>query len=238
MPLGLSRVYDAVPSLPMTRPRQLNLPDSAILATGADARRFAPSAERNAASVLAELQRVAPERGRVLELASGTGQHAACFAAALSGLIWQPTDVSPDALTSIKAWASSADLPNLRAPLLLNAAQPGWAADHQGYDLTLTVNLLHLISTIEAQTVVAGMAGSLTPGGTALIYGPFKREGQLTSAGDRQFDASLRAQDPAIGYKDVAEVIEWGRVAGLTLLQRIDMPANNLMLVLGNAGLR
>jgi hypothetical protein len=107
----------------------------------------------------------------------------------------------------------------------------GWAADHGGYDLTLVVNLLHLISADEARNVVAGMAEALAPGGLALIYGPFRRDGRLTSDGDAAFDASLRAQDPAIGYKDAGDVERWATKAGLTLDERVEMPANNLLLV-------
>lgn len=211
-------------------PRRLSLPDSAAVAEGTDARRSAPSAERNAAPILAELLRRAPERGRALELASGTGQHVARFAAALPGLDWQPSDGNPDALASIAAWAADAALPNLRPPILLDAAAPGWADRHNGYDLILAVNLLHLISSPEALRVLGGIGAALARGGLALIYGPFRRDGTLTSEGDRRFDAALRAQDPDIGYKDSGEVARWAVEAGLSVEDRAEMPANNLLL--------
>ena len=210
--------------------RRLSLPDSKALASGRDGRRTAPSAERNALPILAELRRRAAAKGRVLELAAGTGQHAASFAAALPGLDWQPSDASPEMLASIAAWAAAAHLPNLRPPLLLDAAAPGWGLLHGGYDLVLTVNLLHLISQAAAARVLQGIGQALVPGGLALIYGPFARDGRLTSDGDRAFDASLKAQDPAIGYKDVAAVASWARASGLEPESAQEMPANNLLL--------
>jgi SAM-dependent methyltransferase len=217
-------------------PRDPSLPDTAAVAAGTDARRSAPSAERNAAPILAELSRHAPAKGRLLELASGTGQHAAQFAAALPGLTWQPTDANPAMLASIAAWVAEARLPNLRAPLALDAASGGWGKSHQGQDLILSVNLLHLISEAEARVVIAGIADALAPGGKALIYGPFRRDGQLTSDGDRAFDARLRAQDPAIGYKDASAVAAWAGALGLHTDPPTAMPANNLLLVLGRPG--
>jgi SAM-dependent methyltransferase len=214
----------------MTPPRKLSLPDSAALDASVDARRCAPSASRNAEPILAELRRHAPERGRLLEIASGTGQHAAAFAATLPDLDWQPSDANPDALTSIRAWVAAAGLANLRDPVLLDATEDGWAGHFPPQDAVLLVNLLHLIAAPEAARVLAGIGAVLIPGGRALIYGPFKRNGALGSAGDRDFDAHLRAQDASIGYKDVAEVVNWANDAGLTLIAQTAMPANNLML--------
>jgi len=212
--------------------RRLTLPDSAALEGAADARLSAPSAERNAAPILAALRRIAPARGRVLELASGTGQHAATFAAALPGLAWQPSDGNPEALASIRAWVATAGLPNLHPPVLIDAGRPGWAAEHPGHDMVFVSNLLHLISGAEARAAVTGMLAALAPGGLAAIYGPFRRDGALTSPGDAAFDARLRAQDPAIGYQDVAEVAGWAAEAGGGVAETIGMPANNLMIVL------
>ncbi len=153
-------------------PRTLSLPDSKAVAEGTDARRVAPSAERNAGPILEQLSRLAPATGRVLELASGTGQHAAAFAAALPGLDWQPTDANPQALASIAAWVAAAGLPNLRPPVMLDAALPGWTAPQGAYDLLLVVNLLHLISEAEATHVITGMAGASLPGGKAADLRP------------------------------------------------------------------
>lgn len=215
--------------------RRLTLPDSAALGAGTDARRSAPSAERNLPPILDLLTRVAPVEGRALELASGTGQHVAAFAAALPGLRWQPTDGNPEALVSIRAWIAAAGLPNLAPPVVLDAGRPGWADAHPGQALTVVVNLLHLVSAAEAEQAVTGMIGALTPGGRAVIYGPFRRDRRLTSDGDAAFDARLRAQDPTIGYKCTTDIARWVRAAGGRVLETVAMPANNLAFVIGPA---
>jgi SAM-dependent methyltransferase len=205
----------------------LRLPDSGAGVTP-DGRRHAPSAERNAGAILSVLRAVLPERGRMLEIAAGTGQHAAAFAAALPGWDWQATDADPTNLASIAAWAAQTGAPNLAPPVVLDAARSGWAADWPARDAVLIVNLLHLIPEPAAETVLAEAATALAPGGCLCLYGPFLRDGQATSPGDAAFDASLRAQDPAIGYKDA----DWARArlaeAGLRVTCR-EMPANNLM---------
>ncbi len=207
----------------------LRLPDSGAEITP-DGRRIAPSAERNAAPILALLQAELPKTGRLLEIASGTGQHAATFAPALPGIEWQPTDVNPDNLASITAWRAFSGTANLHAPLVLDAAAQGWSAAHGKWDAILIVNLLHLISTPAAATVLRESAASLQAGGMLLIYGPFLRDGQPTSDGDARFDASLRADNPANGYKDLRWVTDQLAVAGLSQHAQT-MPANNLMLV-------
>ena len=209
----------------------LKLPDSGAKVTP-DGRRHAPSAARNAGAILEVLRRELPSEGRLLEIASGTGQHAAEFAAALPGIDWQPSDLIPANLTSIRAWSAS---PNLRPPVMLDAARPGWAAAWRPLDAILLVNLLHLIPMPAVQTVLAEGCAALGPGGVFLIYGLFLREGRATSDGDAAFDASLRAQDPLIGYKDLAEVAAELQAHGMRVTRQ-DMPANNLMLVARKPG--
>ncbi|MBD3764940.1 MAG: DUF938 domain-containing protein [Rhodobacterales bacterium] len=191
-----------------------------------DGRRVAPSAERNAAPILAVLQAHLPPQGRLIELAAGTGQHAAAFAAALPGIDWQPTDLNPDNLTSIRAWAATVQAPNLRPPRVLDAALPGWAGP-AAWDAVLIVNLLHLIPDAAAAAVLDQAARALAPGGTLFLYGPFLRDGRATSPGDAAFDARLRAEGTGAGYKDLAWVLD--RLAGLQLAVE-PMPANNLMI--------
>ena len=212
--------------------RRLDLPDSVSNASPDEhGRLHAPSAERNAAPLLDLLRHHGPEAGRVLELASGTGQHAAQFAVALPGLDWQPSEIDATRRTSIDAWAASVNAPNLRPAIALDACTSGWSAEHKGYDLIVLVNLLHLIDTPRARTIIAEAAKALAPQGRFILYGPFLRDGQATSQGDASFDASLRAQDPAIGYKDDFDVIDWLHEAGLDLIDVVEMPANNLALV-------
>lgn len=204
----------------------LRLPD-----TGADVlpdgRRLVPSADRNAAPIFEVLQGLGLT-GRLLEIASGAGLHAARMAGPL-GLIWQPTDVDPANFASIRAWSATSAAAIL-PPVLLDATQPGWAGTTGRWDAILLVNLLHLIPAAAVESLLAELAHALAPQGTACLYGPFLRDGQPTSPGDAAFDASLRAQDPAIGYKDLAWVTGLLSAAGL-VVDVVPMPANNLMLI-------
>ena len=207
----------------------LRLPDSGA-DISIDGRRHAPSAIRNQDAILAVLRVEAPATGKLLEIASGSGQHAAAGAKALPGLVWQPSDANPDNLTSITAWAAHDPQPNLRPPVVLDAAAPGWAKDWPAQDVVLIINLLHLIPADMAAAILEHAALALKSTGKLMIYGPFLRGGRTTSDGDAAFDASLRAQDPSIGYKDLAWVI--ARLADAKLsTHTTDMPANNLMLI-------
>ncbi|MEQ8903521.1 MAG: DUF938 domain-containing protein [Roseovarius sp.] len=213
------------------------LPPSASVAhAGEGAKLHAPSAERNAAAISEALREIAPETCRALEIASGTGQHVVAFAAAMPGLIWQPTEIDAARRASIDAYAAEAGLPNLRAAMALDATEAGWGREQAGQGLIVLINLVHLISTPEARRIVCEAAQALAPGGRFAIYGPFLRAGQATSEGDARFHASLRAQDPAIGYKDLTEVEGWLREAGLTLHPVRQMPANNLFLLAERPG--
>ena len=198
----------------------LRLPD-----TGAqvlpDGRRLVPSAQRNAPAILAELQRH-DLRGRMLEIASGSGLHAAHIAPHFPDLIWQTSDIDPDNLPSIRAW--TAGIGHIRPPILLDASAPGWHRDHAALDAILVVNLLHLIPKGAAQTLLTEITLALR--GTAFIYGPFLRGGQATSPGDAAFDASLREQDASLGYKDVDWLLT--RLAALEVTVTA-MSANNLL---------
>jgi len=211
-------------------------PTASVAHAGEGAKMYAPSAERNAAAITEALCEIAPETGHALEIASGTGQHVAAFAAAMPGLIWQPTEIDAARRASIDAYAAEAGLSNLHAAMALDATGAGWGEAQAGQGLIVLINLLHLISTPEARRIVAEAAQALGPGGRFALYGPFLRDGQATSEGDARFHASLAAQDPAIGYKDLAEVEGWLREAGLTLHPVRPMPANNLFLVAARPG--
>lgn len=206
------------------------VPGAASVATPQDGKLFAPAAARNAGAIGELLHSVAPDEGRALELASGTGQHVVAHAARLPGLTWQPTEVDAARRDSIRAYIQEAGLDNILPPVALDATAPGWAAQYGGQDLIVLVNLLHLVSEAEAKCLITEAAAALAPGGRFVIYGPFTRGGALTSEGDRSFDAALRAHDPETGYKDDFDVIDWLHDAGLELLQAVEMPANNLAL--------
>lgn len=209
----------------------LKLPDSGA-ETLPDGRRMVPSAARNAGPILAVLETLGLN-GRLLEIASGSGLHAAEMAGKL-GLDWQPTDVEQANFASIKAWSAHAGA-EIRAPLHLDATAPGWAERLGQWDVVLLVNLLHLIPAPAAETLLAEAAQALAPGGTFCLYGPFLRGGKATSPGDAAFDASLRAQDPLIGYKDLDWVLD--RLNGYHVtVKTVEMPANNLMLLARRSG--
>jgi hypothetical protein len=209
-----------------------SLPPSANVAHAQEgAKLFAPAAERNSAALCRLLKDHAPAHGMALELASGTGQHVTAFARACPGLLWQPTEVAPERLASIDAYATEADLPNLRAAMLLDATVEGWHAQHSGQALVVLINLLHLISAPAAETVVREALCAVAPGGCFILYGPFMRDGVLTSDGDARFHAQLSEADPAIGYKDTQTVTAWLRATGAAGIQEVEMPANNLAFI-------
>ncbi len=205
-------------------------PKTASIATPADgAKLVAPSASRNVQALCDLLNQVAPSGTRALELASGTGQHIVAFAAQLPRFQWQPSEIDAVRRASIDAYA--ADIDNIGPAIALDATASGWATQHGGQDLIVLVNLLHLISTPETERLISQVASALTPGGRAVLYGPFLRSGDLISNGDKAFHASLIAQDPEIGYKDDFDIMDLLQDAGLEMAEVIEMPANNLALV-------
>lgn len=196
-----------------------------------DGRLSAPSALRNRDAIAELLASLAPKRGRALEIASGTGEHVIRVAPATPGLHWQPTDPAPERRASIAAWCAASPAPNIAAPIDLDACTPGWAAQTGPQDLIFLANLLHLVTEPQARACLTEMAAALSPGGMAVVYGPFLREGRTTSDGDAAFDASLRAEAPGAGYKDLAWVHGIWAGAGLIPDAPLPMPANNLVLV-------
>ena len=136
------------------------------VSTGDNGRLNAPAAVRNADAIVQMLRDVAPATGHALEIASGTGQHIVQLAAALPGLIWQPSDIDPARLASIAAWADDAPLPNLRSACRLDATKVGWAEKHANQDVILLINLLHLISDAATQALIDEIAKALAPGGS------------------------------------------------------------------------
>jgi SAM-dependent methyltransferase len=189
----------------------------------------APAVARNRDAILAVLRRVLPERGLVLEIASGSGEHAAYFAAALPGLVWQPSDPDPSALRSIAAHRAMAGVPNLHPPLVLDAAAPDWPVTRA--DALVAINMVHIAPWRATQGLVAGAARVLGSEGVLYLYGPYCENGAHTAASNAVFDESLRARNPEWGVRDVAEVEALARPHGFALAERVAMPANNLSLV-------
>ncbi|MGB3408491.1 MAG: DUF938 domain-containing protein [Jannaschia sp.] len=206
--------------------RKLNLPDGAR-APDTSGLMVAPSALRNLGPIVDVLVPRLPRRGDVLELASGTGQHIAALAVHRPDLTFHPTEPDPVRRAAIDARCQG--LENVAPAGDLDACAPGWAIV-EGADAIVVVNLLHLISDAEMSILLDEASRALAPGGLFAIYGPFLRDGVAVSEGDVQFDADLRAQDAAVGYKDVEVLRTVLSVLGFTF-DAIEMPANNLMLL-------
>jgi len=192
-------------------------------------RQRSPSAERNREPILAVLRDALPASGRVLEIASGTGQHAMCFAAALPGLDWQPSDADADARASIVAWIAHDGLPNVRAPLALDVHQFDWGVD--SLDAVVCINMIHISPWSATQALFAGASRRLVDGGVLYLYGPYKRGGAHTSPSNDAFDQQLRSRDPAWGVREMETVVALGASHGLVCDEPIAMPANNFSLV-------
>ena len=213
------------------------LPDTASVAVSqGDERLFAPSAERNSAPIVNLIKRIAPEPGNALEIASGTGQHIVQLALSLPNIIWSPSDVEGERLKSISAWVESENLLNIKPPMYLDATETGWAKSLPKSNFILLVNLLHLISWDETETLISELSIALKTKGIALVYGPFMRNGQLISEGDKNFHTSLIQTDPDIGYKNDLEMLTLFSNSGLVHLETVEMPANNAAFVLQKAG--
>lgn len=186
-----------------------------------------PWPERNKGPILEVFRRVLPETGTVLEIGSGSGQHAAFFAASLPGLEWVPSDIDPDNLASIRIWRAEAGLPNLTAPVVLDVLDREWGVGE--IDVVFSANMIHIAPWECCRGLLAGARRHITSGGLLILYGPFRIGGAHTAASNAEFDESLRARDSRWGVRDLEAVCEEAR--GFDLEERIEMPANNQTLV-------
>lgn len=194
-------------------------------------RAHSPAAERNAAPILTELQRLLPRSGLMLEIASGTGQHAATFSAGLPGWEWQPTDADGNALRSIGLWCEG--LQRVRKPLLLDVTQPEWPGAPAEVDAVFCANLIHIAAWVTCAGLMGGAARHLRPHGVLITYGPYLENGITTAPSNLEFDIDLTTRNPAWGIRRREDVERVAADAGLALRERIAMPANNLLLVWG-----
>jgi hypothetical protein len=218
-----------------------------------EARRSAPAAMRNREPIAEVLKEWLPASGLVLEIASGSGEHGVYFAARFPALEWQPSDVHPDALSSIAAWRDESGLPNLKAPLALDAASSDWPIDRAdavlsikmdsnscdrpkpaekgGFDVVLNLNMVHISPWSAALGLLDGAARGLKRGGALILYGPWLQTGIETAPSNLEFDLQLRQRDPAWGLRHVADFEAAASERGFALEQTRAMPANNLMLL-------
>lgn len=205
-------------------------------------RRYAPATQRNRQPILDVLERVLPPTGTVLEIASGTGEHAVFFAPRLAPRQWLPTDINPLAIESVTAWQQAASASNLHPPLRLDVCALAWPVEletdftelHlQAYPITalVNINMIHIAPWSACQGLMAGAGRVLPAGGVLYLYGPFKRRGGHTAASNETFDRSLKAQNVQWGVRDLEAVTEVAHAEGLSLIEVVDMPANNLSVI-------
>lgn len=202
----------------------------------ADGRLDAAAFHRNHAPILAVLVRLLAGRGGdVLEIGSGTGQHAVAFSRDLADVTWWPSDHLEGHLRSITAWREHAGLANLRPPARIDASQADWHLKSQGLPQTFTAmfcaNVIHIAPWPVAQGIFVAAGRHLEARGRLLLYGPFRRDGVHNSPGNEAFDEGLRRENPEWGVRDTAELAELAAKNGLRLAELIEMPANNALLV-------
>lgn len=196
--------------------------------------RTSPSTARNREPILEVLRPRLPPTARVLEIASGAGEHAVFLAEALPGVRWQPSDPSPEARASIAAWRDAAGLANLEAPLALDAADPAtWPSD--AVDAIVCINMVHISPWAATEGLMAAAGRLLPSGGQLFLYGPYLEADVPTAPSNLAFDESLRSRDPAWGIRRREDMKALAAGHGLTLAERIAMPANNLILVFARA---
>lgn len=196
-----------------------------------DARQFSPSIARNRDPILEVLRRVFAPNARVLELASGTGEHAVHIAAAMPRITWQPSDPDPAARASIAAWIAAEDLGNVRAPLDIDVSAPAWGVEGQAFDALVAINMIHISPWEATLGLVAGARRVLAPGGVLFTYGAYKRGGRHTAPSNENFDVWLKQRDPRFGVRDLEAVEAAANAEGLELREIVEMPANNFSLL-------
>jgi SAM-dependent methyltransferase len=195
-----------------------------------DLRKSAPHVARNRDPILVVLREVLPPQGLVLEIASGSGEHAIHFAQALPGLTFQPTDPDDRARQSVAGWIEDSGLTNIRAPIVLDASSSPWPV--AAADAIICINMIHISPWRATEGLLKGAAAVLPPGGPLYLYGPYRRRDIPTAPSNEDFDASLRGRNPAWGLRVLEDVVELAGQSGLALDRIVEMPANNLSVVL------
>ncbi|WP_417456461.1 DUF938 domain-containing protein [Kordiimonas sp.] len=200
---------------------------------GEDARLHAPATERNKDAILKVLKAHLPRQGTLLEVASGTGEHAAYMAPALAPLYWQPTDIEPAHLRSIDAWRFHVDAENMMPAKAFNVLEDDWAFDDLPEQVTAVaaINLIHIAPWAVAEALLKRAGDALNRGNVLYLYGPYKRHGEHTAPSNAEFDASLKRRNPAWGVRDMEVVISYAEAAGFGIEEIVPMPANNFSLI-------
>jgi SAM-dependent methyltransferase len=199
-----------------------------------DPRLYRPHVVRNREPILEVLRRVLPAQGLVLEVASGSGEHAAYFAQHLPTLQWQPTDPDAEALASIAAHRAAVRVPNLLPSLRLDVTAEHWPVERA--EAIVCNNMIHISPWAATEGLVAGAGRVLSEEGVLYLYGPYQLDGRHTAPSNQAFDTSLRAQNPLWGIRDLADVTTLAERHGLVLAETVAMPANNLSVIFRRAG--
>jgi SAM-dependent methyltransferase len=194
-----------------------------------DPREHWPATERNREPILEVLRRVLPAQGSVLEIASGSGEHAAYFSAAFPALSWQPSEVNVALHASISAWTR--ELPNVLPVIALDVTKDPWSVPADRYDAIYNANMIHIAPFEVCLGLLRGVATHLAPGGRFVLYGPFRIAGAHTSESNAAFDRKLRGENPRWGVRDLEAVRALAAERGLRFLERVQMPANNQTLI-------
>ena len=194
-----------------------------------DPRLYHAHVARNREPILDVLKRVLPPAGLVIEIASGSGEHAAFFAKALSGISWQPTDIDAAAIASIAAHRAAAGAANLLAPLRLDTTVEPWPVTRA--NAMVCNNMIHISPWAVTEALVRGAARILPAGGIVYLYGPYKIDGRHTAPSNEDFDVSLRVRNPEWGIRDLGDVTDLAARHGLALTETVPMPANNLSVI-------
>ena len=198
--------------------------------TRSDRRRLhSAPAERNSGPILEVLKRVLPDHGKVLEIASGTGQHVVAFAQALRGLVWQPSDIDPELRASVESHIAEAALSNIEPPIDLDVTRMPWPVD--AVDAVICINMIHIAPWRATAALFRGARDIQQEGGVLVTYGPYTRDGRHTAPSNEAFDVSLRARNADWGLRDIDAVTGVARQHGFALEELVAMPANNFALV-------
>jgi hypothetical protein len=198
-----------------------------------DDRQYAPAIQRNRQPILDVLRDVLPEEGNILEIASGTGEHAVFFAQCLTPRCWIPSDVNPQSLHSIEAWRRQSGVTNLYSPLNIDVTEPVWATEKLGIKISalVNINMIHIAPWEACLGLFKGAARLLPMGGIIYLYGPYKQAGKPTAPSNLAFDQYLREQNPQWGVRNLEDVISVAQKEGFGLIKTLSMPANNLSVV-------